>query len=106
MAFDFGLDTKYFKNKKKIQELLNFIDAEFDLVLLSEYMEVSMLLLAEIMCWPLEAVTFFNLNARPADQYHTNLTTEDNIKLRELNNVDTAIYTFFRLVRSYYFNYL
>lgn len=96
MAFDFGLDKKSFRDEQKIQELLNLIDAEFDLVLLSEYMEVSMVLLADLMCWPLEEVTFLKLNARPADQHHTPLTTEDKMKIRKLNNVDTVIYDHFR----------
>jgi Galactose-3-O-sulfotransferase len=98
MAFDFGFDKKNFRNDQKIQELLNLIETEFDLVLLSEYMEVSMVLLADLMCWSLEDVTFLKLNARPANQHHTQLSTQDKMKIRELNNVDTIIYTHFRWV--------
>jgi len=103
MAFDLGMEKESFKNEQKIQELLKMIEAEFDLVLLSEYMEVSMVLLADLMCWSLKDVTFLKLNARPANQQHTNLTTKDKETIRELNNVDTAIYTHFRLVGD--FNY-
>jgi len=98
MAYDFGLSKKFFRDEKKIGELLEMIDREFDLVLLSEYMEVSMVLLADMMCWPLEEVTFLKLNARPADAHHTPLSTADKVKIRQLNNVDTAIYEIFRLI--------
>lgn len=97
MAYDLGMDKKTFRIEQEIQDLLDMIEVEFDLVLLSEYMEVSMVLLADMMCWSLEDVTFLKLNARPsADQHHTKLSTQDKMKIRELNNVDTAIYNHFR----------
>jgi Galactose-3-O-sulfotransferase len=98
VAFDLGMDKKSFNQEEKIQELLQMTETEFDLVLLSEYMEVSMVLLADLMCWPLEDVTFLKLNARPKNQYRTALSFNDKMKLSELNNVDTVIYNYFRCV--------
>ena len=52
--------TGQFIFQKRIQEL----DREFDLVLLADKFEESMVLLASKLCWPLEWVKSLKVNAR------------------------------------------
>ena len=51
-----------FSFQARVQKL----DKEFDLVLLSERFEESMVLLAATLCWPLDYVKSFRINARKA----------------------------------------
>ncbi|XP_059486500.1 galactose-3-O-sulfotransferase 4-like [Neocloeon triangulifer] len=96
MAFDLGFSRSNFNDDEKIAELIEMIEAEFDLILISEFMEASMVLLADLMCWPLEDLTFLTLNARPTGLHHTPLSADDKVKIRTLNKVDTVIYDHFR----------
>jgi len=96
MAFGAGLEPEFFKNTAEVQKLIVKMDTQFDLVLIAEQMERSLVLLADLMCWPIEDVTFFKQNARPANaQRKTNLTEKDREKLRALNSADLQIYDHF-----------
>ncbi len=55
------------------------IDATFDLVMITEHFEESMVLLADRMCWPLEDVTHLIHNARNSE--HKIKIEEDTAKL-------------------------
>ncbi|KAF4522371.1 hypothetical protein B566_EDAN012228 [Ephemera danica] len=68
------------------------VERDFDLVMISDYMEVSLVLFADLMCWPLEDVTFLRLNSR---KNRTQLVEKDLDQLRELNKADTLLYRHF-----------
>lgn len=96
MAFGAGLEPQFFNNNVKVNKLIAKMEEQFDLVLIAEQMERSLVLLADVMCWPIEEVTFFKHNARSADaQRKTNLTEADREKLRALNSADFQIYDHF-----------
>jgi hypothetical protein len=67
MAFDAGLESYHSKDNAKVDALIAMMEEQFDLVMISEQMEASLVLMADIMCWPLEEVTFVKLNARPTN---------------------------------------
>ncbi|XP_059479204.1 galactose-3-O-sulfotransferase 4-like [Neocloeon triangulifer] len=97
MAFDAGLAANKFDSKDEVDTLIGMMDTEFDLVMVSEHMEVSLVLLAELMCWPLEQVAFIKLNARPSNSgARTVLTDEEKEKLRQANGADARIYEHFK----------
>jgi galactose-3-O-sulfotransferase 2 len=96
MAFGAGLEPEFFNNTAEVRKLIAKMEEQFDLVLIAEQMERSLVLLADLMCWPIEDVTFFGHNARPANaQRKTNLTEKDREKLRALNSADFQIYDHF-----------
>jgi len=97
MAFDAGMESSDFDDAAKVDELIAMMDDQFDLVMISEYMEASMVLMADIMCWPLEEVTFLKLNARPSNStFRTKLSNEEKVKLRAANSADYKIYEHFK----------
>lgn len=98
MAFDAGLQSWDFDDVAKVDELIAMMDEQFDLVMISEQMEASMVLMADLMCWPLEHVAFISLNARPSNSTHrTKLSSEQKEKLRSVNAADVRIYEHFKL---------
>jgi galactose-3-O-sulfotransferase 3 len=94
MAYDFGMDRKNFNDTYEKQQLFDTIDEDFDLVMISEYMEASLVLLADLMCWPLRDVRFLKLNARP-EKIKQKFNKREIKKLNILNNVDTELYRYY-----------
>ncbi|XP_029944212.1 galactose-3-O-sulfotransferase 4 isoform X2 [Salarias fasciatus] len=62
--FDFGLDHNANFSAALAQRGEAMIRQTFKLILVSEYFDESMILLRHALCWPLDAVVSFSLNAR------------------------------------------
>jgi hypothetical protein len=75
------------------------IEKDFDLVMISEEMDVSLVLLARLLEWPLERVVSLKLNSRN-DAAKLPLTPREKAILREANYADTLLYEhFYRIFR-------
>ncbi|XP_063221822.1 galactosylceramide sulfotransferase-like isoform X2 [Bacillus rossius redtenbacheri] len=94
MAWDLGTEVYGFHNEELLQSLIRHVESHFDLVMIAEYMEASLVLLKELMCWTLDDVTFFTLNARSAAQ-RANLTAWERRRVAEINSADAALYGHF-----------
>ncbi|XP_014293483.1 galactosylceramide sulfotransferase-like [Halyomorpha halys] len=94
MSFDLGFSQKYFQEKEQTEKFISEIDKQFNLVMIAEYMEASLVLLSSIMNWPLINVQFLPINVR-MNERKTNLTDEERQKIRIINAVDTQLYNFF-----------
>lgn len=94
MSWDLGMEEKYFKSPKYIEEFIERTDKTFDLVMISEWMEVSLILLCDLMNWPLENVVFLTLNSRP-DALRHHVTERDRKTLRQINSADAQLYDYF-----------
>ncbi|CAB3364870.1 Hypothetical predicted protein [Cloeon dipterum] len=107
MAFDVGLMPEDFYKKWRVNQTIKHMDEQFDLVMISEHMEASLVLLADTMCWPLEEVAFVSLNRRlNSTTVRTKLSDTEKEKLRKVNWADARIYDHFkgefeRKVREY-----
>ncbi|MEQ2209796.1 hypothetical protein XENOCAPTIV_004145, partial [Xenoophorus captivus] len=62
--FDFGLDHNANFSLALAQLGEDMIRRTFNMILVSEYFDQSMILLRHALCWPLDAVVAFSLNAR------------------------------------------
>lgn len=96
MAFDAGLDTSSFHDAAAIDKLILQMEEHFDLVLISEQMERSLVLLADMLCWPMSDVVSLGPEMRPTNRTST-LSNEQRLKLRALNAADVAIYEHFAI---------
>lgn len=94
MSFDLGFDEEDFNDSEKVDEFVKKIDREFDLVLMSEWMDASLVLLAEMMNWPLENVMSLKLNSRAPDSIYK-MSEEEEKRVLELNRADYVLYTHF-----------
>lgn len=94
MTFDFGFNPDGEVSAERVQLMLKAIEASFDLLLISEYFDESMVLLKEMLCWDLDSVVSFPLNIRDSS---TKSRLSDTIveKIKEWNRLDWEIYTHF-----------
>ena len=95
MAFDLGLNSTSIDGSPEIDSFLKKLKNEFDLVLIAEFFDQSLLLLQDLLCWPLEDLLYFKLNERKRDKVTTYSATTIN-NMQRWNNVD------FRLYRQFY----
>uniref|UniRef100_A0A667ZQN4 Galactose-3-O-sulfotransferase 4 n=1 Tax=Myripristis murdjan TaxID=586833 RepID=A0A667ZQN4_9TELE len=102
--FDFGLDHNANFSLALARRGEAMIRRAFKLILVSEYFDQSMVLLRHALCWPLDAVVSFSLNARqqkPSGRSQAkappnlSLTEEQREKLREWNALDWHLYKAF-----------
>uniref|UniRef100_A0A3B4FQ48 Galactose-3-O-sulfotransferase 4 n=1 Tax=Pundamilia nyererei TaxID=303518 RepID=A0A3B4FQ48_9CICH len=102
--FDFGMDNNANFSVELAQHGEATIRQTFRLILVSEYFDQSMILLRHALCWPLDAVVSFSLNARqqkPTGRSqgkmlpNLSLTDHQREKLRQWNALDWYLYKAF-----------
>ena len=97
MFYDLGLESRDFNEMEKIHQTINKLDQEFDLVLLTEYFEESMVMLKNLLCWNTEDIAHFHLNERHQSEKR-NISSELIRKIKQWNSADVALYEYFKKV--------
>jgi len=77
MMFDFGLDYQFYQNVTAVKEYIAFLEGEFDLVMIMEYFEESMVLMKRLLSWEFEDFFHIKSNAR-VDKERAEMS--DNLK--------------------------
>ena len=62
--WDLGLSAESITNLTAVKEKIERIDKDFDLVMIKEDFDASLVLLSEELCWPLANMTSLKVNAR------------------------------------------
>ncbi|NXQ96906.1 G3ST2 sulfotransferase, partial [Sagittarius serpentarius] len=94
MWFDFGYDNNAEGDKKYIQAVLREIEQNFQLILIADYFDESMVLLKHTLCWDLDDVIYFKLNSRSQDTIQT-LTPESEERVKVWCSLDWKLYLHF-----------
>ncbi|XP_025030723.1 galactose-3-O-sulfotransferase 4 isoform X2 [Python bivittatus] len=92
--FDFGLDPPASPGSAAIRAALLGLDRIFHLVLLTEYMDESLVLLRSALCWSFADVVAFQHNLRNPAAVHQ-LGPADAARLRAWNHLDWHLYAHF-----------
>ncbi len=82
MSWDLGLNPNSFDDEKAIEKLIVEREKEFDLVMIAERSDESLILLRHLLCWPLESVTSLVSNTRKPE-YVVKLNPEERQVLRQ-----------------------
>ena len=56
--------SSFKSNSKAIKEYVEFLEEEFDLVLIADYFDESVVLMKRLLCWELDDVLFVKTNER------------------------------------------
>ncbi|XP_077864724.1 galactose-3-O-sulfotransferase 2-like [Saccoglossus kowalevskii] len=64
MSFDLGLPPAQYDDMNAIIEYVNIIDNDFDLVMILEYYDESLILLRRLLCWKLEDILYIPNNIK------------------------------------------
>ena len=104
MSMDLGLSAyglrSFKRNHTEVQEFVAKVDRQFDLMLLFEYFDESMILLRRYLNWEMKDVIYIKVNAAPfKSKYVWNrkpvLNSAQTAKFQEWEAVDIALYDYF-----------
>lgn len=97
MMWDFGFDNDN-DDDKAIDKWIEHLDKTFDLVLITDYFDESMVLLKEELCWETEDISYLKSNSRntqDSQSVRNWLGEEYANKLLEWNKADWKLYRHF-----------
>ncbi|XP_015240593.1 PREDICTED: galactosylceramide sulfotransferase-like [Cyprinodon variegatus] len=105
LFFDFGFNNNLGVNDPRIMEAIHSLSQRFHLVLIAEYFEESLILLKDLLCWSMEDILYFKLNARRTSSVN-HLDPEMRVKALQWNWADWKLYehfnaTFWQKVEAY-----
>ena len=94
-SFDLGMKSAQFFIDEETNNAISELDSSFDLVLMLEYFDESLVLLARELCWDIRDVVYFKLNQRKSSDLKTNLSDELVQEIRQWNRADVLLYNHF-----------
>ncbi|XP_071842745.1 galactosylceramide sulfotransferase-like isoform X2 [Apostichopus japonicus] len=105
MLFDLGLDHKYDEDDQKINEKIKELAGEFDLVLISEYLDESLLLMKKLLCWEYTDIVYLSSGIRSKSHRYDKDRDLRN-KIRMWSHGDVLLYdhfnkTLWKKIRDY-----
>ncbi|XP_064102736.1 galactose-3-O-sulfotransferase 4-like [Macrobrachium nipponense] len=92
MLFDLGYPDNM--SVPELSAAIDSLDKRFDLVMVSEFMDESLVLLRHLLCWSLHDVVYFTKNAR-REEVKPTLRPEVLSALSALNRADVLLYDHF-----------
>ena len=95
MMFDLGLSQKYFQNNTAVTEYINFLNKEFDLVMIMEYFDESLILLKRLLCWEIDDILNVKVNERLDKEKASNLSDRVKENIKRWNKADVLLFTYF-----------
>ncbi|KAL4609690.1 galactosylceramide sulfotransferase-like [Arapaima gigas] len=94
LFFDLGYDNTVEPDDPEVEQAIQALDKRFQLVMMAEYFEESLILLKDALCWKMEDLLFFRLNMRRGSSV-SQLTPQQKMRAREWNAVDWRLYCYF-----------
>ena len=103
--YDLGFDHVHDDDSKVIQQTIQRLDREFDLVLLTEYFDESLLLLRRLLCWEWDDILYLPKGIR-SSSHRNKMSDELRDKIIKWNKADVKMYdhfnrTLWRRIREY-----
>ncbi|KFP29260.1 Galactose-3-O-sulfotransferase 2, partial [Colius striatus] len=94
MWFDFGYDNNAEDDGRYVQQVLREMEQNFQLMLIAEYFDESMVLLRHGLCWDLDDVVYFRLNSRSRESVQA-LSPESEERVKAWCSLDWELYLHF-----------
>ncbi|KAJ8029773.1 Galactosylceramide sulfotransferase [Holothuria leucospilota] len=92
---DLGFEAKHHGNLKKVSEYIDSLDKEFDLVLITEYFDESLLILKKQFCWEVEDILYISENQRLNEAKTSAMSQGLRDSIRKWNSADFQLYQHF-----------
>jgi len=95
MMYDFGFDNSE-EDETVIQGWIDYLDKTFDLVMITDYFDESMVLMKDELCWDTEDISYLKSNSRSKTDSISNWLGEEYVeKLLQWNKADWMLYQHF-----------
>ena len=95
LLWDLGLDVYSMDSDSKVREKVHELNQEFDLVLIAEKFDESLVLLQDLLCWGTKDLTYLKLNER-IPSAKTKMTEDTRKLLKEWLWADYILYNHFK----------
>ena len=95
LLYDLGLSFKYYQNLTAVNEYIQFLDKEFDLVMIMDYFDESLVLMKRLLCWQMEDILYLKLNERQDKEKDTVLTDDVRENVKRWNKADVLLFEYF-----------
>ena len=95
MSYDLGLPSERFTDENFIQSYIKELNKDYELMLLMEQYEESLVLMKRLLCWDIKDILYVPLNVRKAKQ-KVPFTDEDKARLKLWNKADFELYDLFK----------
>lgn len=95
MSFDLGLEPRDFEETEVIRNFISSVEKDFELVLLMEYFDESLILLKQRFCWSLQDVLYLKHNSRLQSLKKHHIPKQFRSKFLEWNKADVFLYEHF-----------
>ncbi|XP_033112107.1 galactosylceramide sulfotransferase-like [Anneissia japonica] len=92
--FDLGFDTKLSSSQDAVQFKILQLSNDFDLVMISEYFDESLILLKQLLCWDFEDILYLSKNRRSSSS-HYQMTSSLVSYVSQWNKADMKLYNHF-----------
>ena len=92
--YDLGMDEHHLQSEERVREKIKELDTEFDQVLILEYLDEGLVLLANNLCWPLDDIRSVRLNSRK-EKFVSKITKESRDILTDWLWADFLLYQHF-----------
>ena len=92
---DLGFDLQKALSKTEVERYINMLSREFDLMLIAEYFDESLLLLRKLMCWSFSDILYIKQNARSKSNGTLQMSESVKEKIRKWNAADVSLYRHF-----------
>ncbi|KAK2726536.1 hypothetical protein QYM36_000838 [Artemia franciscana] len=95
LAYTLGFEETFFEDNTAIEAFIEEIDRQFNLVMISEYFEESVIILKNILGTQIGQMTFMPLLVRTNDTKHK-LSVKQRLLLEKWLSVDVRLYNTFK----------
>ena len=95
LLHDLGLGFKFYQNLTAVKEYIQFLDREFDLVMIMDYFDESLVLMKRLLCWEMEEILYLKLNDRQDGEKNAKLTDDVRENIRRWNKADVILFEYF-----------
>ena len=92
--FDLGLDIKKVNDTDFIRRKIETLDEEFDLVLITEYFDESLILMKKLLCWSFDDILYISAGVR-SKSHRYSISDDLQRKIRQWNAGDMLLYNHF-----------
>ena len=92
--WDLGMDKEDINNHEAVKLKIKQMDEDFDLVMIAEDFDSSLVLLSDVLCWPLQNMTSLKLNARKKSKVQK-LSLQVRNTLQDWLWADYLVYDYF-----------
>ncbi|KAJ7389020.1 hypothetical protein OS493_034154 [Desmophyllum pertusum] len=94
MLFDLGMDYKFYQNAGAVKEYIASLEKEFDLVMISDYFDESVVLMKRLLCWEFDDILYVKSNER-FDKERGEVSEDVKENIRRWNKADMLLFEHF-----------